>query len=311
MVSPAVPSFGAPLPTVSSKPANVQIQGKTNKKSTNSAVNALGLTPASLGYETSSEEEDDVDEETKLASAAINAPSNPQVLSISYRGRTHVLRSAEDFASWVEERRKRYPTKAKVEAAAEERRKNGCSSNGPKKGRNAAERKIPLSKRRPENQDEEKGPDDVRRNDSAAKARLKVEKLRQRLEKAEAKARDAGKQPATLQRNNVKIEPGDPTIPELKAPVDRSATLLRAATRMKLLTRGPLRGVIRRAVLYREGSIHGQSAICSGAPAGASSDMDANTRMIFLSGTMTQRPQEEVDEKGPREVLEELACTKE
>lgn len=89
------------------------------------------------------------------------------------------------------------------------------------------------------------------------------------------------------------------------------ATLLRAATRMKLLTRGPLRGVIRRAVLYREGSIHGQSAICSGAPAGASSDMDANTRMIFLSGTMTQRPQEEVDEKGPREVLEELACTKE
>lgn len=62
MVSPAVPSFGAPLPTVSSKPANVQIQGKTNKKSTNSAVNALGLTPASLGYETSSEEEDDVDE---------------------------------------------------------------------------------------------------------------------------------------------------------------------------------------------------------------------------------------------------------
>lgn len=89
------------------------------------------------------------------------------------------------------------------------------------------------------------------------------------------------------------------------------ATLLRAATRMKLLTRGPLRGVIQSTVLYREGSIHGQSAICSGAPAGASSDMDANTRMIFLSGSMTQRPQEEVDEKGPREVLEELACIKE
>ena len=62
MVSPAVPSFGAPLPTVSRKAANVQIQGKANKTSANSAVNALGLTPASLGCETSSEEEDDMDE---------------------------------------------------------------------------------------------------------------------------------------------------------------------------------------------------------------------------------------------------------
>ena len=62
LVSPAVPSFGTPLPTGASKPANVQIQGKTNKKSMNSAANALGLTPASLGYETSSEEEDDIDE---------------------------------------------------------------------------------------------------------------------------------------------------------------------------------------------------------------------------------------------------------
>ena len=62
MVSPAVPSFGAPLPTASSKIASVQMQRKTNKKSMNLDVNALGLTPASLDYESSSEGEDYMDE---------------------------------------------------------------------------------------------------------------------------------------------------------------------------------------------------------------------------------------------------------
>lgn len=62
LVSPAVPSFGAPLPTSKNRAANAQIPGKANKKSRNSAVNALGLTPAPLGCESSSGEEDDVDE---------------------------------------------------------------------------------------------------------------------------------------------------------------------------------------------------------------------------------------------------------
>ena len=89
------------------------------------------------------------------------------------------------------------------------------------------------------------------------------------------------------------------------------ATLLRAVTRMKLLTRVPFQGVIQRTVFYRGGSIRGQSAIHSGVPAGAGSELDANSRMIFPRETMTRRPQEEVDEKGPREVRDELACTKE
>ena len=87
-----------------------------------------------------------------------------------------------------------------------------------------APRKIPSSKSRGEKQDEEKGPDDNPRNDSAAKARLKVEKLRRQLEKAEAKARDAGKEPATLQRDNVKVKPEDSAIPEVGAPVDRPSS---------------------------------------------------------------------------------------
>ena len=87
-----------------------------------------------------------------------------------------------------------------------------------------APRKIHGSKRRGDKEDEEKGPDDNARNDSAAKAMLKVEKLRRQLEKAEAKAQIAGKEPTTLQRKTVKVEPGDSTLPDVGAPLDRSSS---------------------------------------------------------------------------------------
>ena len=64
-VAPAVPSFGTPLPV--SLPPSQEIEERPKKK--RRRHNQLGLTPKSLEYE-SSEDENDVDEEVKLADAA-------------------------------------------------------------------------------------------------------------------------------------------------------------------------------------------------------------------------------------------------
>lgn len=70
-VAPAIPSFGIPLPT---KPPAPQEPGRKRKKKRRH--NQLGLTPRAEEHE-SSGEEDDVDEETKLA-AAVGPSSEEQ-----------------------------------------------------------------------------------------------------------------------------------------------------------------------------------------------------------------------------------------
>ena len=72
-VAPAVPSFGNPLPV---KPPVPQIEAKKSKKKKKRRVNQLGLTPKNDEHVSSSEEED-IDEELKLAAAA-TAENNTQ-----------------------------------------------------------------------------------------------------------------------------------------------------------------------------------------------------------------------------------------
>lgn len=64
-VAPAVPSFGTPLPVSLPPSQETEVMPKRKKR----RHNQLGLTPKSLEYE-SSEDENDVDEEVKLANAA-------------------------------------------------------------------------------------------------------------------------------------------------------------------------------------------------------------------------------------------------
>lgn len=64
-VAPAVPSFGTPLPVILPPSQETEERPKRKKR----RHNQLGLTPKSLEYE-SSEDENDVDEEVKLANAA-------------------------------------------------------------------------------------------------------------------------------------------------------------------------------------------------------------------------------------------------
>jgi hypothetical protein len=79
--------------------------------------NTLGLTPTFHD----SESEDDAGEETKLA-----AVSDPRLLQFEYGGQTSALRTPAEIAAWIAERKRRYPTQAKRDAAkkeADEKRK--------------------------------------------------------------------------------------------------------------------------------------------------------------------------------------------
>lgn len=70
-VAPAVPSFGNPLPVKPPAPQEMARRPKKKKR----RHNQLGLTPKTLEHESSEEEENDVDEETKLA-VAVGLPDS-------------------------------------------------------------------------------------------------------------------------------------------------------------------------------------------------------------------------------------------
>ena len=108
---PEVPSFGAGLPL--SFPLNPPTSSPSvTRTQPLRKHNQLGLTPATLEHESSSSDED---EEVKLA-----PPAAHDALQVEYKGRTFTLRTAADIASWIAERRKKYPTLAKADAAKKE-----------------------------------------------------------------------------------------------------------------------------------------------------------------------------------------------
>ncbi|CAG8952128.1 hypothetical protein HYFRA_00000866 [Hymenoscyphus fraxineus] len=89
--------------------------GKKKKK--RRTTNTLGLTPNGADHEESEEENDEVDEEARLVT--LLGPDTPQLPA--------------DLEAWLAERRARFPTKARREAAAEElrqRREQGRNSGG-------------------------------------------------------------------------------------------------------------------------------------------------------------------------------------
>lgn len=71
-VAPAVPSFGIPLPVKPPTPETIRRPRKKKRR-----YNQLGLTPKSLEHESSEEDENDIDEEAKHATAS-SLPSSGQ-----------------------------------------------------------------------------------------------------------------------------------------------------------------------------------------------------------------------------------------
>ncbi|KAL8746425.1 MAG: hypothetical protein Q9190_001562 [Brigantiaea leucoxantha] len=174
-VPPAVPSFGNPLPI---KPSYPQGPAKKLKKKKRTQ-NLLGLTPKQEEHEPSSED-DEVDEE-----AQYSAVSHDQA-PMQQQGQTAFLESSSDIAAWVEERKRRYPTKARAEENRERQRKLREEQEQRRNEQKEQQRKAQqdtrsLAKHQHKNIK-------TKSQDMASKAKLKIERLRSQLEKEERRA---------------------------------------------------------------------------------------------------------------------------
>jgi Nuclear fragile X mental retardation-interacting protein 1 (NUFIP1)/Zinc finger C-x8-C-x5-C-x3-H type (and similar) len=216
--APAVPSFGGdilPPPVLQLAVPPAAAKKKPRKH------NQLGLTPASQDHESSSGE----DEEAKLA---INHAStaDSSVLQFEHKGRTATLQTAADIAAWIAERKKNFPTTAKVEAAkreAEEKKRRWEEAKRDKDEtqrlqrmdrdrarqdelRRRALESVSLKKGRKEEVKNQASEETREGNEKAAKPTTKVEKLRRKLEKAQKDARKAEAALAKMQETAAAIK---------------------------------------------------------------------------------------------------------
>ncbi|RAK91305.1 hypothetical protein BO79DRAFT_191342 [Aspergillus costaricaensis CBS 115574] len=184
---PPVPSFGNPLPVKPPPPADATRKPKKKKRK----HNQLGLTPRTEEHE-SSEDEDDVDEEARLAGGA--AAADTAALKVTYRGKTSTLQSPEEIAAWIEERRKRYPTQAKVEEkkkAMEEAKKARQEVQRQKDQRKQESKRAHKDARNKKAHDKPSNDQPVDPIDAAAKAKEKADRLRRKLMKEEKRVAKA------------------------------------------------------------------------------------------------------------------------
>ena len=194
LTSPAVPAFGAP----NILPAIAQINDKRLGKKKKRTHNQLGLTPRTEDHESS--EEEDVDEESNLAA------NQPQVLErgglqFSYNGRRATLNSPAEIAAWIEERKRRFPTRARVEEARERRIKLQEADRKAREERKAIADRRNAAPKQEGNRVSKMAPTGGK---NGTKAKSKAEKLRKDLEKAQKRlakfeARTASSQTRDLQ----------------------------------------------------------------------------------------------------------------
>lgn len=142
--------------------------GEKKKKKKKRKTNTLGLTPGTDEYQDSEEEEeDDVDEESKLAASILNGAE---------------AKEPSDLAAWLEERRKKWPTKARIEqkdAEAAKRRQAAAEQSARDKAKVKQEKETMDASNLIDAKIE--------------KQRKKAEKLRKQLERAEQKVQEAMK----------------------------------------------------------------------------------------------------------------------
>lgn len=114
-VAPSVPSFGAPI-LPAKPPAPLSSQGGLKQRPQTN----LGLIPSAHDQlQDSDAEDDDEDEEEVDEEAALSALQNGP-LSFEFNGELSTLGSASDIAEWIEERKKRWPSRRRVEEKEQE-----------------------------------------------------------------------------------------------------------------------------------------------------------------------------------------------
>ncbi|CAD6594404.1 MAG: hypothetical protein ASARMPRED_009365 [Alectoria sarmentosa] len=175
--------------TTKLKKPPVLLQNTRKPKKKKRKYNQLGLTPKAEEHESSEAEEDDADEEARLAAVAADSDQGPQLLQFDYKGRTSTLQSLSDITAWIEERKKRFPTKARAAEIAEGKRLREEQQRATNQVRRDVQEKnrAEVSERQKQKTECErlrkKG--DNAPEEAAAKSKRKVEKLRKQLEKEE------------------------------------------------------------------------------------------------------------------------------
>jgi hypothetical protein len=142
--------------------------------------NQLGLTPNTEDHE-SSEEEADEDEESKLAQSGSDAAP----LQVSYKGKTSVLQTQSDIAAWIAERKKKFPTQARVE----EKKKSMEEAKAAREAARQQKQKEQQDKRKEHMQKQSES-----KTDSTADATTNAqrrEKIRRNLEREEKRIQKA------------------------------------------------------------------------------------------------------------------------
>lgn len=138
----------------------------TGKKKKKRKTNTLGLTPNDIEHEDSDDDVDDVDEEARLVT--LLGPDTPQLPT--------------DLKIWLAERKKKFPTKAVREAAAEQLRLRRAQAYEGK----IKKEEVKIKKE----EGEEKFSKKIEGETKLEKQQRKAEKLRLELEKAERKIQE-------------------------------------------------------------------------------------------------------------------------
>ncbi|EZF71225.1 hypothetical protein H105_06630 [Trichophyton soudanense CBS 452.61] len=201
-----VPSFN----TLPSKPPPVQAQtkGQANpaRPRKQRKHNQLGLTPKTEEHESSESEAEDVDEEAKFAGLLAKGE-----LKFSYRGRTSTLGSTAEVQAWIEERKRRFPTQARIEERKKEEEarkaakrqkdeemrkqreeaKKKREEERKKREAEAAEAKKAKGKEKQKQQQQQQQQKKGDASDVAARAKMRADKLREKLARQERKLAQA------------------------------------------------------------------------------------------------------------------------
>lgn len=114
-VAPAIPSFGAPI--LPRKPPGPISSGGGLKQQPSTG---LGLIPKDYASPENSDEDDDEGEEEDVDEEAALSALQDGPLSFEFNGELSTLGSAADIAEWIAERRKRWPSKRRVEEKEQE-----------------------------------------------------------------------------------------------------------------------------------------------------------------------------------------------
>ncbi|KAK2861431.1 hypothetical protein FQN49_004210 [Arthroderma sp. PD_2] len=212
-------AFTAPLPvpsfnTLPSKPPPpAPTRPRKQRKH-----NQLGLTPKTEEHE-SSESEADVDEEAKLAGSVAAGE-----LKFSYKGKSATLASTDEIRAWIEERKRRFPTRQRVEQKREE-------EEARRREREEEARKREEEKKKMRQEEEEKKREKKKKG-SVERARVRADRLREKLARQERKLAEAEKE---AEEEEGDLDKHQPEEKQEEPQVEAGATRLTASTSNALL----------------------------------------------------------------------------